>query len=68
MRPEPPTHRWRGLTAVLAAQAAAWTGTRVSAIAVPWFVLTTTGSAGQTGTVVFAEMTRTSSSSCSPAP
>lgn len=46
----------RGLVAVLSAQAAAWTGTRFSAIALPWFVLTTTGSAVQTGAVVFAEM------------
>lgn len=48
---------WRGLVGVLAAEATAWTGTRLSAIALPWFVLTTTGSASQTGLVVFAEMT-----------
>lgn len=47
---------WRGLVGVLAAQAAAWTGTRLSAIALPWFVLTSTGSAVQTGAVVFAQM------------
>ncbi|MDT0266862.1 MFS transporter [Streptomyces sp. DSM 44915] len=35
----------------------AYTGSRVSAIALPWFVLTTTGSATQTGLVAFAEMT-----------
>jgi MFS family permease len=46
----------RGLAGVLAAQAVAWTGTRLSAIALPWFVLTTTGSAARTGLVVFAEM------------
>lgn len=50
-------HRsWRGLVGVLAAEGAAWTGTRLSNIALPWFVLTTTGSASQTGFVVFAEM------------
>jgi len=48
--------RWRGLAGVLAAQGLAWTGTRLSAIALPWFVLTSTGSAAQTGIVVFAEM------------
>ena len=47
---------WRGLTGVLAAQAAAWTGTRFAMIALPWFVLTTTGSAVQTGAVVAAQM------------
>jgi hypothetical protein len=32
------------------------TGTRVSMVAIPWFVLTTTGSATQTELVAFAEM------------
>lgn len=32
------------------------TGTRVSAVALPWFVLVTTGSATQTGLVAFFEM------------
>jgi MFS family permease len=32
------------------------TATRVSAIALPWYVLVTTGSAAQTGLVAFAEM------------
>ncbi|MFL6061260.1 MAG: MFS transporter [Marmoricola sp.] len=40
----------------LTAQAISVTGTRVSGIAVPWFVLTTTGSATRTGIVAFAEM------------
>lgn len=44
------------MAGVLAAMAVALTGTRVSAIALPWFVLTTTGSAAQTGLVAFAEM------------
>lgn len=51
-----PARSWRGLVGVLGAQAVAWTGTRLSAIALPWFVLTTTGSAVQTGAVVFAQL------------
>jgi MFS family permease len=46
----------RPLVGVLAAMAVSLTGTRVSAIAVPWFVLVTTGSAAQTGLVAFCEM------------
>ncbi|MGW0663704.1 MFS transporter [Streptodolium elevatio] len=33
------------------------TGTRISAVALPWFVLVTTGSATRTGLVAFCEMT-----------
>ncbi|MEV0893814.1 MFS transporter [Promicromonospora sp. NPDC050262] len=44
------------LAAVLAAYVVSVTCTAVSAIAIPWFVLTTTGSAAQTGLVVTAEM------------
>lgn len=40
----------------LAAEAVSLTGTRVSMVAIPWFVLTTTGSAAQTGVIAFAEM------------
>ncbi len=40
----------------LAAEAISLTGTRVSMIAIPWFVLTSTGSATQTGLVALAEM------------
>lgn len=40
----------------LTAMAISVTGTRVSMIAIPWFVLTTTGSATKTGLVAFAEM------------
>jgi MFS family permease len=40
----------------LTSEAVSLTGTRVSMIAVPWFVLTTTGSATQTGLVAFAEL------------
>ncbi|MET9384238.1 MFS transporter [Streptomyces sp. NPDC002928] len=47
----------RPLGGVLAAMAVSLTGTRVSAVALPWFVLVTTGSATQTGLVAFCEMT-----------
>ncbi|PSJ26069.1 MFS transporter [Streptosporangium nondiastaticum] len=47
----------RPLAGVLAATAVSLTGTRVSAIALPWFVLVATGSAAQTGLVAFCEMT-----------
>ncbi len=40
----------------LVALAVSTTGTRVSMIAIPWLVLTTTGSATRTGLVAFAEM------------
>jgi len=46
----------RPLAAVLAAITVSATGTRVSAIAVPWFVLTTSGSATRTGLTAFCEM------------
>lgn len=51
-----PPRTLRPLAAVLAALGVALTGTRVSAIAVPWFVLVTTGSTTRTGLVVFCEM------------
>ncbi len=47
----------RPLIGVLSALVVSLTGTRVSAIALPWFVLMTTGSATQTGLVAFCEMT-----------
>ena len=46
----------RPLRGWLLAEAISLTGTRVSMVAIPWFVLTTTGSATQTGLVAFAEM------------
>ncbi|WP_079198277.1 MFS transporter [Streptomyces sp. CB03911] len=49
--------RTRPLAGLLAALAVSLTGTRVSAIALPWFVLATTGSATRTGLVAFCEMT-----------
>ena len=41
----------------LTAEAISLLGTRVSMIAIPWLVLTTTGSPTQTGLVAFAEIT-----------
>lgn len=46
----------RGLVGVLAAQAVSLSGTRLSAIALPWFVLVSTGSATKTGLVAFCEL------------
>lgn len=46
----------RPLAGVLAAMAVSLTGTRISAVALPWFVLVTTGSVAQTGLVAFCEM------------
>ena len=46
----------RPLYGWLTADAVSLTGTRISMVAIPWFVLTTTGSATQTGLVAFAEM------------
>jgi len=45
-----------GLIGLLCSQAVSLTGTRVSMIAVPWFVLTSTGSATNTGLVAACEM------------
>ncbi|RZS77929.1 transmembrane secretion effector [Motilibacter rhizosphaerae] len=46
----------RALPALLVAQGVSTVGTRMSVIAVPWFVLVTTGSAARTGLVAFAEL------------
>ncbi|GAB2326440.1 MFS transporter [Streptomyces variabilis] len=46
----------RPLGGVLAAMIVSLTGTRISVVALPWFVLVTTGSATQTGLVAFCEM------------
>jgi len=48
-----PLRSRRGLVGLLTASAVSLTGTRISAIALPWFVLSTTGSAVQTGMVAF---------------
>ncbi len=47
--------RRRGLWAFLASEVVSVTGTRMSMVVVPWFVLITTGSAALTGLVAFAE-------------
>jgi MFS family permease len=47
--------RRRGLWAFLASEVVSVTGTRMSMVAIPWFVLITTGSATLTGLVAFAE-------------
>lgn len=44
------------LVGALAAEGISFVGTRVSMIAIPWFVLSTTGSATQTGLVAAAEI------------
>ena len=54
--PAVPTARRRPLYGWLTAEAISLTGTRVSMIALPWFVLTTTGSPTKTGLVALAEM------------
>ncbi|MFC9065513.1 MULTISPECIES: MFS transporter [Streptomyces] len=46
----------RPLAGLLGAVAVSQTGTKISTIALPWFVLTTTGSAVQTGLVALFEM------------
>ena len=46
----------RPLYGWLVSEAVSITGTRISMIALPWFVLTTTGSAEKTGLVALAEM------------
>jgi MFS family permease len=51
------TRRGRvGLWGYLAAEVVSTTGTRMSMVAIPWFVLTTTGSPALTGLVGFAEL------------
>lgn len=40
----------------LVSEAVSLTGTRISMLAIPWFVLTTTGSSTRTGITAFAEM------------
>ena len=47
----------RPLVGGLVAEGISFVGTRVSMIAIPWFVLSTTGSATQTGLVAAAEIT-----------
>lgn len=51
-----PDRSWRGLIGLLSAIGISIFGSRMSFLAIPWFVLVTTGSAVQTGVVAFAEM------------
>jgi MFS family permease len=51
----PERRRRGGILALLAANGISTLGTRMSMLAIPWFVLTTTGSAAETGIVAFAE-------------
>ncbi|MGD1218415.1 MFS transporter [Streptomyces krungchingensis] len=53
--PRPLRRRPSPLGGLVAAVAVSLTGTRVAAVALPWFVLVTTGSAAQTGVVTFCE-------------
>jgi MFS family permease len=46
----------RGLACLLVAQGVSVVGSRMSMLALPWFTLSTTGSAAKTGLVAFAEM------------
>ncbi|WP_328718070.1 MFS transporter [Streptomyces sp. NBC_00247] len=46
----------RGLFGMLSANAAALSANRVLSVALPWFVLTTTGSVGKTGLVAFCQI------------
>jgi MFS family permease len=50
------TLRTRWLAALLAAEVVSTTGSAMTALALPWFVLVTTGSAARTGVVVAAEL------------
>jgi MFS family permease len=45
-----------GIIALLSAAGVSTLGTRMSALAIPWFVLAVTGSPAATGLVIFAEM------------
>ncbi|MQA05338.1 MAG: MFS transporter [Streptosporangiales bacterium] len=51
-----PVRRRAGLAGLLPVAGISATGSKVSVVAIPWLVLVTTGSAVQTGLVVFAEM------------
>jgi predicted MFS family arabinose efflux permease len=50
-----PTLSHRGLTALLAAEVVSTTGSMMTWLALPWFVLATTGSAGRMGLVLAVE-------------
>ncbi|WP_299539367.1 MFS transporter [uncultured Streptomyces sp.] len=54
--PDPGPRVLRGLFGMLSANAAALSANRVLSVALPWFVLTTTGSVGKTGLVAFCQI------------
>src|SRR5918993_1393913 len=56
LAPAPVTDR-RPLVGLLAGFAITTLGTRMTAVALPWFVLVSTGSVARAGIVAFAEMT-----------
>src|SRR5215216_459664 len=53
-----PSHR-TPVFAILAAEAISQTGNAITNLAIPWFVLATTGSAAKTGITAFANITPT---------
>jgi MFS family permease len=54
-RSRPPTGRRGAFPALVVADFVSVTGSEISALAIPWFVLTTTGSAARTGVALAAE-------------
>jgi len=55
--PAQPPRSWRGLVGVLSSYGATLSANRMIAVAVPWFVLTTTGSVAKTGLIAFCQIT-----------
>lgn len=54
--PGQPPRSWRGLIGLLSSYGATLSANRMISIAVPWFVLTSTGSVADTGLVVFCQI------------
>jgi MFS family permease len=54
--PGRPPRSWRGLAGLLSSYGATLSANRMISIAVPWFVLTSTGSVADTGLVVFCQI------------
>jgi MFS family permease len=55
--PQPPPRSLSALVGVLSTEVAGLSANRLLAIAVPWFVLTTTGSPAKTGLIAFCQIT-----------
>jgi hypothetical protein len=51
-----PSRSLRALVGVLSTEAAGLSANRLLAIAIPWFVLTTTGSPTKTGLITFCQI------------